>query len=133
MVHCTDSPQNVREITACCGPLQSCFASQLPPREALGGCGTAYHSMECTSCLRCRHPSSVTPDGRASFPPGEAGRQVRDILPFDGQLCEECGSMIFSPAKGVPAGVPYNLLILPYPWGNGKRSSKYLQKFFLFP
>ena len=31
MVHCTDSPQNVHEITAYCGPLQSCFARQLPP------------------------------------------------------------------------------------------------------
>ena len=44
MVRCTDSPQNVREITAYCGPLQSCFARQLPPREAFGGYITFWHS-----------------------------------------------------------------------------------------
>ena len=44
MVRCTDSPQNVRGITACCGPLQSCFARQLPPREAFGGYITFWHS-----------------------------------------------------------------------------------------
>ena len=44
MVHCANSPQNVHEITAYRGPLQSCFASQLPPREAFGGYRTFYHS-----------------------------------------------------------------------------------------